>query len=55
MAERERNKKRKYYERLYKINVLPNGNLNSINTMDVVNMKLENPPLDDDETDKGTV
>lgn len=55
MSENKQTKKKKYYERLYKINVLPSGNSNSISTMDVVNAKLENPPLVDDEMGKGTL
>ena len=45
----DNNRKEKFYERLYKLNVLPDGNMNSINTIDVVNMKLENPPVEEKE------
>ncbi len=48
-------RKKNFYERLYKINVLPDGNLNSINTIDVVKHKLEDPPFEDEEKEKGSI
>lgn len=47
-------KKKSLIEKLYRSNVLPDGNLNTVNPIDVVKMKLEDPPFDDKE-EKGSV
>lgn len=45
---------RSFAERLYKMNVLPDGNLRQVEDVTLVIKKLENPPLEDEEQPMNT-
>lgn len=49
-----RDKKKTFAEKFYKANVLPDGNRRSVEQLDMVIQKLENPPVDDDQ-EKGSL
>lgn len=50
----KRKRPKTFAEKLYHVNVLPDGNLNSVDYIDVVMKKLEDPPLDGErDTEKG--
>lgn len=53
MSRKKKNKT--FSEKLYKANVLPDGNLKSVDLIDIVLKKIEDPPLDDEKEDKGTL
>jgi hypothetical protein len=53
MRRDDRNKT--FVERLYKNHVLPFGSLGKVEVMDPVVKKLEDPPFDDEETEKGSL
>ena len=45
-------KNRSFSERLYRVNVMPDGNVHAVEDIDLVIKKLEDPPMDTEETIK---
>jgi len=51
----EQKRKRRLHELLHRANVLPDGNLDSISTIDVVKLRLENPQEEDSENKESSL